>query len=155
MGIYTSKYTGQIREIDAYIVPFSPKLDTRQARDIPSGRSTRMTIFPGSEATICLGGLKNLLNMGLTTNDFIPSRKVVQAVGGFTLMCQGWLPVEFIVHRKTTTQALYICQNTQHLYFSKAACIDVGILPKDFPNPTATIPPMLDMAMQYIPSTST
>ena len=131
------------------------KQDPRQARDIPSGCSIRMMIFPNIGGTICLGGLKHLLNMGLTTNNLIPSRKVVQAVGGFTLMCQGWLPMEFIVHGKTTKQALYICQKIQRLYFSKAACIDVGILPKDFPNPTATKPSKVDMAMQYIPSTST
>ena len=70
-------------------------------------------------------------------------------------MCQGWLPVEFIVYGKTTKQALYIYQNIQCLYFSKAACIDVKILPKDFPSPTATIPPKADMAMQYIPLTTT
>ena len=57
MDTYISKDTGQIRKSDAYIVPFSSKLDPRQARDIPSGCNTRMTIFPGSGATICLGGL--------------------------------------------------------------------------------------------------
>ena len=77
MGTYTSKDTGQIREIDTYIVPFSPKPDPRQARDIPSGCSTRMMIFLDSGATICLGRLKHLLNMGLTTNNLIQSRKVV------------------------------------------------------------------------------
>ena len=88
----------QIKEIDAYVVPFSPKPDPRQARDIPRGHNTRMTIFPDSGATICLGGLKHLLNMGLTTNNLIPSRKVIRSVRVFTLMCQGWLPMEFIVH---------------------------------------------------------
>ena len=154
-GTYTFKDTDQIRVIDAYIVLFSPKLDPRQARDIPSGRSTGMTIFPDSGASVCFGGLKHLLNMGLTTNNLIPSRKVIWAVGGFTLKCQGWLPMEFIVHGKITIQALYICQKIQRLYFSKAACIDVGIQPKDFQNPMATIPPIADMAMQYIPLTST
>ena len=104
-GTYISKDTGQIREIDTYIVPFSPKLDPRQARDIPSGRCARM-IFPGSGVTICLGELKHLLNMGLTTNNLIPSRKVIRAVGGFSLICQVWLSAEFIVHGRTTKQAL-------------------------------------------------
>ena len=81
-GTYISKDTGQIREIDAYSVPFLPKLYPRQARDIPIGCNTRMMIIPNSRATIYLGGLKHLLNMGLTMNNLIPSRKVV---GGFTL----------------------------------------------------------------------
>ena len=88
-GTYTAKDTNQIMEIEAYTVPFSPKPDPRQARDIPRNRSTKMAIFPYSGATICLGGLKHLRNMRLSTNNLIPSRKVVRAVGGFTLMCQG------------------------------------------------------------------
>ena len=101
-GTYTAKDTSQIMEIEAYVVPFSPKPEPRQARDIPRNHSTKMAIFPDSGATICLGGLKHLRNIGLSTNNLIPSRKVVQAVGGFTLMCQGWLLMEFNVQNKTT-----------------------------------------------------
>ena len=153
-GTYTAKDTSQIMEIEAYVVPFLPKPDPRQTRDIPRNRSTKIAIFLDSGATICFRGLKHLLNMGLSTNNLIPSRKVVQAVRGITLMCQGWLPMEFNVQGKTTKQALYICKKIQRLYFSKAACIDIGILPKDFPNPVATMSPQPDMAMQYLPSAS-
>ena len=142
-------------KIEAYVIPFLPKPDPGQTRDIPRNHSTKMTIFPNSGDTICLGGLKHLRNMGLSTNNLIPSRKVVQAVGGFTLMCQGWLPMEFNIQNKTTKQALYICKKIQRLYFNKAACIDIGIQPKDFPNPAATTSPQADMAMQYLPSAST
>ena len=107
-GTYTAKDTSKITEIEPYVIPFSPKPDPRQARDIPRNRSTKMVIFPNSGATICLRGLKHLQNMGLSTNNLISSRKVVRSVGGFTLMCQGWLPMEFNVQDKTTKQALYI-----------------------------------------------
>ena len=105
MGTYTAKDTSQIMEIEVYIIPFLPKPVPRQARDIPRNRSTKMAIFPDSGAAICLGGLKHLRNMGLSTNNLITSRKVVQAVGGFTLTCQSWLPMEFNVQGKTTKQA--------------------------------------------------
>ena len=91
-GTYTSKDTSQIKEIDAYVVQFSQKPDPRQAKGIPSNHDTRMTIFLESGANICLGELKQLVNMGLTMNNLI-----VRAVAGFTLVCQGWLPVKFIV----------------------------------------------------------
>ena len=94
-------------------MPFSPKPDPRQARDIPRNCSTKLAIFPDSGATICLEGLKYLWNMGLSINNLIPSRKVIRAVGGFTLMCQGWLPVEFNIQGKTTKQALYICKKSK------------------------------------------
>ena len=80
MGTYTAKNTSQLMEIEAYIVPFSPKPDPRQARDIPRIRSTKMVIFPDSRATICLRGLKHPWNMGLSTNNLIPSRKIVRAL---------------------------------------------------------------------------
>lgn len=99
-------------------------------------------IFPDSGATICLGGTIHLRHMGLTIDNLIPSRKVVRAVGDSTLECQGWLPVTFSVGGHTTKQALYICERIKRLYFSKAACIDVGILHKEFPNPS--------MAMQSL-----
>ena len=91
-------------------------------------------IFPDSGATICLGGPKHLEKMGLSLNNLIPSRKIVRAAGGFTLTCQSWLPVEFTIQRRKTKLALYICNKIQRLYFSKAACIGVGIFPVNFPN---------------------
>ena len=51
-GIYTAKDTSQIMEIEPYVIPFSPKPDPRQARDIPRNHSTKMAIFPDSGATI-------------------------------------------------------------------------------------------------------
>ena len=112
-GTYTAKDTSQIMEIEAYVVLFSPKPDPRQAGDIPRNCSTNMAIFPDSGATIRLRGLKHLQNMGLSTNNLIPSRKVVRTVGGFTFMYQGWLPVELNVQDKTTKQALYICKKSK------------------------------------------
>ena len=76
-GTYMAKDTSQIMEIEAYVIPFLPKPDPRQAWDIPRIRSTKNAIFPDSGATICLRGLKHLRNMGLSTNNFILSRKVV------------------------------------------------------------------------------
>ena len=63
----------------------------------------------------------------------------VSAVRSFTLVCQGWFSMKFIVQGKATKQVLYICKKIKQLYFSKAACIDIGMLPKDFPNSVATI----------------
>ena len=127
----------QVTEIRASIIPFSPKPDTRRAVNIPNSRSTILKVFPNSGATICLGEPKHLISMHLTKNNLVPSRKIIRTVRGFSLMCQGWLPVEFVVRGKTTKQALYICKDIQWLYFSWAACINVGILHENFPNTLA------------------
>ena len=50
----------------------------------------------------------------------------------------------FKVGEKTTKQALYICRNVQILYFSKDACMDVGILPPCFPKPMTSPPSLID-----------
>ena len=49
-----------------------------------------------------------------------------------------------LVGEKTRKQALYICRNVQVLYFSKDACIDVGILPPCFPRPMISPPSLID-----------
>ena len=138
-GAYTHEGTGQVTEIEALMTPFSPTPDPRQNKGTPKNQSIKAMIFPDSGATICLGGPKHLKKMGLSLNNLIPSRKIVRAAGGFTLTCQGWLPVEFTIQGRKTKQTLYICNKIQCLYFSKAACIDVGILPVNFPNPIVTL----------------
>ena len=70
----------------------------------------------------------HLINMRLTMNNLIPSKKIIQAVVGFTFICQGCLPVKFVIQGRTTRQALYICKKGQRLYLSKAFCTDIGIL---------------------------
>ena len=128
-------------EVEATLIPFSPCPDPRQARDIPSSRPTKLRIYPDSGATICLGGTNPLRHMGISEKNLVHSSKKVRTVGGFSLT---WLPVAFKVGEKTTKQALYICRNVQILYFSKDACIDVGILPPCFPRPMISPPSLID-----------
>ena len=130
--------------MEATLIPFSPCPDPRQARDIPSSRPTKLRIYPDSSATICLGGTKHQRHMGISEKNLVPSSKKVRTVGGFSLTYQGLLPVAFKVGEKTTKQALYICRNVQILYFSKDACIDVGILPPCFPRPMISPPLLID-----------
>ena len=75
--------------------------------------------------------------MGLIEYNLVLSRKIIRTVEAYRLMCHGWLPVEFVVRGKTTTQTLYIYKDIQRLYFSRKAYIDVGILYENLPNPLA------------------
>ena len=85
------------------------------------------------------GRLSHFNDMGFSTDNLIPSQKVVRTVGNFTLVCRGWLPMRFIVEGKETQQALYICDKVDRIYFSKGACIDVGILSPVFPHPMSLL----------------
>ena len=134
-GHYTATTVTDNVKIYAVVIPFSPEPDPRLPDNIRSVSESLVRVFPDSGATICLGGLSHLNDMGFSTDNLIPSQKVVRTVGNFTLVCRGWLPVRFIVEGKETKQALYILDKVDRIYFSKCACVDVGILSPVFPHP--------------------
>ena len=121
----TDTYTyEETNKIIAYVIPFSPKYDTKHVKDITSGHGTKMAIFLDSGATICLGGIKYLMNLRLTMYNFIPSRKVFLAVEGLTLICQGWLHVEFVIQGEINLIiTLHIQKKIQRLYFSNTLAL--------------------------------
>ena len=88
-GSYISSNKNSVVEVEATLVPFSPRPDPRNPEYISGNQSTRLEIFPDSGATICLGGPKHLYCMGLKESNLIPSKKVIRAVGGSNLISQG------------------------------------------------------------------
>ena len=127
-----------IIEIDALVRPFQPQ--GIQFSFNKQYQNKTIKVFPDSGASICLGGLKHLSLLGFKENNLIKCNKIVTAVGKHQMICLGWLPIEFLVNGRATKQALYICDRVERLYFSKKACIDVGILPKSFPFPNTEYP---------------
>ena len=111
-----------VQEISAHLTP-----------EIDDARTATVNVFPDSGASICLGGPKQLHQMGLTISSLRPSNKQVKAVGGSILTCKGWFPVKFELGGYCTTQPLYICEKVDRLYFSKQACMAVNILSPEYP----------------------
>ena len=83
-----STESNQVTEKSAFIIPFSPKPDPRQAMNIPSSPSTTLKVFPDSGATICLGEPKHLIIMGRAKNNLVPLKEIIRTVRGLTLVCQ-------------------------------------------------------------------
>ena len=104
---FTTSSDAPIQEIDATLIPFSPYLDPRLPQDIPSPVETCLKVFPDIGASICLGGPQHLTDMGLSVNHLVPSSKVVRAVGNFTLVCKGWLPVTHNASARRITRVLH------------------------------------------------
>ena len=73
--------------------------------------------------------------MGLKEQHLIKSSKVVRAVGGFVMTCLGWIPIEFHIGNRISKQALCICDKVDRIYFSRSGCVEVGIIPREFPYP--------------------
>ena len=137
---YTSNTSApNLQTIVATVSSFSPQPDPRPPRNIPPETIHKIDVFPDSGATICLCGPQHLKLMKLCKKHLIPSKKIIRAVGGSTLVCMGWVPIKFVIGGKCTKQALYVCDRIQRVYLSKIACIDVGILSPDFPLPSYPI----------------
>ena len=45
--------------------------------------------------------------MGLSADNIIKCDKTFRAVGGFKLVCKGWVPITFLIENKSTNEALY------------------------------------------------
>ena len=116
--------------------------------DVKDATPVSLYIFPDSGANICLAGPKQLTQLGLTSNHLRPCNRRVTAVGGSTLTCTGWIPVKFEINGFATTQPLFICSKVDRLYFSKQGCIEVNILPHNFPQPIPTAHPATVSAVQ-------
>ena len=127
-GIYTSISSITTDEISITVHP-------RRANGTPMEATCNVMVFPDSGASICLAGSHHLDTIKVDSEDLTPCKKKVSAVGGSTLTCRGYILTDFTVNQRTTRQKLYVCDNVDRIYFSKAACIDVGILPRCFPHP--------------------
>ena len=82
-------------------------------------RSTQLNIFPDSGANICLAGPEHITALGVKPHALWRCHKKITAVGGSTLFCKGWLPVEFKIGEHRTKQPLHICDKIDRIYLSK------------------------------------
>ena len=102
-------------------------------------KSARIQVFPDSGASLCLGGRKHQKQLQLQESDLSSTEKQVRVVGGRLLKCYGKCKVRFQVGAQQTVQDLYFCDNVERLYFSKKACIEVKILPENYPMPMEAV----------------
>ena len=116
--------------------------------DMKDATTVSLPIYPDSGANICLAGPKQLAQLGLTQHQLRPCTKRVTAVGGSILTCTGWLPVKFEIEKQATVQPLFFCTKVDRLYFSKQGCIELNILPLQFPQPMPTPTPATISAVQ-------
>ena len=57
-------------------------------------------------------------------------------MGGFQLICHGWLPVGTYSTKK---KRLYICNKVDYIYFSRKGCMDTNIILKSIQFPMNTM----------------
>ena len=101
----------------------------------PTFTPQSVLIFPDSGASICIAGTEHLSDFDIDDRNLLPCNKTINAVGGSTLKCWGWITTKFTIESNTTLQPLYICDKVDKIYLSRKGCTDTNILPKSFPYP--------------------
>ena len=92
-------------------------------------------VFPDSGASLCLANFKHTSRLNLSPSDLIPCSKKVTAVGGSTIHCTRWLPIEFTINGNSSKQPVFVCDSVDRIFLGRQACIDLHILPSCYPQP--------------------
>ena len=96
-------------------------------------------VYPDTGATVCVAGLFILRKLGMTLSQLKPtSRRIVTATGN-EIHCKGKFKLQMSVGTSTTTQDMFVCVNIKRVYLSRTGCVELKIVPEDFPNPM-TVP---------------
>ena len=86
----------------------------------------------------CLAGLKVVKSLGISVRDLIPVNIKMQAANndririlGATILRLSGKNTEG--EERSTRQMVYVTDNTDKLFLSREACVDLGIIPNTFP----------------------
>lgn len=104
------------------------------------GSTIHQHALPDSGARICLAHFQHISQMNLLSSELIPCSKKVTAVGGSTINCTRWLPVEFSINGNSSKRPVFVCDKVNRIYVGRQACIDLHILPPCYPHPMTPTP---------------
>ena len=105
----------------------------RPKRKEKSREKVRALSLPDSGAQLVVAGMNLAHSLGITKGDLVKVKTSVTAANNGSLTLLGGLFMSFSRAGEETKQLVYIAEEANHLFLSKAACKDLGILPDDFP----------------------
>lgn len=100
---------------------------------------TDICVLPDTGANICLAGDKCMTQLGLSNSNLYKASKTIVTAGGFKLKSFGWIEVLIVSKSKSTTQKVYFSHQVHRFYLSKAACIELCLIPAGFPHCNAIL----------------
>ena len=121
------KYQNRVELINMTMSPCLPRHQ--------KSKSIVQQVFPDSGASLCLANFTHISRMNLSPSELIPCSKRVTVVGGSTINCTRWLPIEFTINGHSSKQPVFICDKADRVYLGRQACIDLRILPPCYPYP--------------------
>ncbi len=92
----------------------------------------------------CLAGLKVVKKLGLSTKDLIPVNMKMHAADNHAIRILGAAILSLsgknnYGEERSTRQMVYVTDNTDKLFLSREACVDLGLIPTTFPAMDETI----------------
>ena len=102
----------------------------------------KLEVFPDSGANICLAGSMHMQQLKLSHQHLQHSGRTVATAGGFRLQSFGWCYISFTINSAETVQPVHFCHQVSRLYLSKVACIELKLLPPNFPH--SNLPAILE-----------
>ena len=108
-------------------------------RHRPGRHSNNPTVMD-TGAQLTVGPINLLHHIGVKRETIFPIAMVVNGASKAPLMVEGAILLKFSGRNPNTGQTLYtrqlvyISSSVDQVYLSKAACIDLGMIPADFPS---------------------
>ncbi len=104
------------------------------------GKKYKVNALPDTGANICLAGRDLMNSMDIPESSLHSCSKVVHTAGGHHIKTFGSINMELQLDSKEkSVQTVYFAEKIKRFYLSKQACIQLKILPADFPNTIASI----------------
>ena len=85
-------------------------------------------------AQVCVAGTRHLPTLGLRPA-MLHRRAGIRDLAQVRLRCAGTARCRIELPDRYTVQEVYFIDDVERLYLSRAACTDLGLVPRDFPNP--------------------
>ena len=104
---------------------------------VPQARSF-VSAMADTGCQSCLAGLKVVKKLGVSVKDLIPVNNEMRAANNDNIHILGATILRLSGKsnegkERSTRQMVYVTDNTDKLFLSREACIDLGIIPKTFP----------------------
>ena len=100
-----------------------------------STKEASVKVFPDTGATICVAGVFILRLLKIKISQLKPTSRIIKTATGNKINCIGWFRALLSIDQYKTTQDIYVCKSIQKVYLSKAGCIALRMVHKEFPKP--------------------
>ena len=104
---------------------------------VPQARSF-VSAMADTGCQSCLAGLKVVKKLGVSVRDLIPVNIKMQAANNDNIRILGAAILRLlgrsnVGEERSTRQMVYVTDNTDKVFLSREACVDLGIIPNTFP----------------------